>query len=869
MELNLERLRLVIQFDDEGKASYPLEIGAYSFGSNKNCTIRLQGPEIEDVHAILSIDQGCICMENCASSNPLSKSGVPIQGKVYLGVGDVVALGPYQLSLIELAPPRDTATHNLSLEAREEVEELWRQMRRGLPGYDNILAKLVAVISPEEANAARTATLASLKAFGLTIGALTLLTAGAAVLPATQPNVAVILYDLAKAGFLVGSLLMISRLQVNFAGRVMMPLLWCLKFFKPPTSDWYELPHFSMVLFDLTLAFIVGALLDFGASSEPGRGYRNFRRGALLAVGALAIYDAVYESKTLQGWTFLLSIGAGLSCILWSWWPGPSIEQSCSLKSFDAQILKLIGTRRWFRFAGGRFLAICLGLFPGLLFLHSFQMGERLKWPETNSPDAAIQTSEAEPRIFFWKQTAHLLQPADLQNYELYGFRHQELPPILLKNIQDDEAALANNPHDGPTYNNLKRHLLPYRLSTPQKVLRLLSDAKLYPGSQSLYYLEENRLKPTGLFGSPDVLFSARNQISPDFNQFASYTSKEIKSREVNSKLRRFVLVVCGFIGLLILWKRGGDWGFALWLGLWFMGVGTLGTYRYNLFFFPVITYDIWHKGLTSPTANFLLRILQVLDSLVLLNIIIFSAFIACAAVWIWACWPTEHANWRPFSSRRLQALKIPYTIVFTWKTFLVSLLMNLLFWGTWVALYFLLLRSKWDVNLAPILASLIFVSCAFAVGIKLRKRARRRLKSLDWGSGLLFLSTQVLALLSAPELPNLSILSIQSTTLKMLGYTLICALVFIFLIQVVRQNFLRLFTIRDASIVITASIALILLKVTEDLIEMAIAYFGKTTGIPEGGARALGLSAFVLLCHTSIDGSNECCFTYHWQSLT
>ncbi len=837
MGLSLERLRLVIHFDDNGRAFYPLELGAYSIGSNEFCTIRLQNPEVRDLHAILSIDHDGVSLED-RTTLP-SESGNLAYPTSRLEIGDIVGIGPYQLGLIELEPSRKESTRGLSHKTHHQVQELWRQVRRGLPGFNDILASLAPVISPEEAQAAKTATRASLNAFVFTIAALTILVTGSALLP-NWPKVAAITYDLANAGFLVGSLGLISLYQINFAGRLMVPLLWVLNFLEPPRSDWYELPQLPFVLSNLALAFVLGALLDFGASAEPGRGYRNLRKFTLLAVGGIAISHAIDKSNDFLGWNLLFSVGAGIFCMLWSWWPGPRIEHQLLLGNSDVRFLQRIGLRRWCRCAVGRLLALCFGLLPALLFLHSFQISERLKWPTAGSPDEALRSTAPEPRVFFWEQTAHLLQPVDLWTHDFYGFFNQTIPADRFREIRLYATALDDDPADRFSFNKLKDLLLPYKLTSPPALLSLLSKTKADRGQQSLYYLEENRLTSRGPFRVPRVIFSARDQLSIGYNQFIGYTQEDIETRETNSRWRRFALVICGFLGVFTLWKRGGDWGFALWLGLWFMGVGTIGTYRYSSFFSSKIGYDIWHRALASSHAYLLLGIFRVMDSLVLVEIIAFAAFISCAAVWTWACWPTDSS-----SSLRLRKIAVPEAIVLTGRIIVVAASMNILFWGAWYMFSYSLPRSAWKGDLAPILAGVIFVIVTLAASARVRKISNKCLKPLDWWSGLLFLSTQALVLLSTPEVPRLAA---RSTTLTMLGYALISALVLLFLLRVARRNFLRLFTIRDASLALTAVAVLTVLRMTESFMDKAVDLFANTIGVPEYGAKALGLSTFVLL---------------------
>jgi hypothetical protein len=875
MGLDLERLRLMVFFGEDCKVSYPLELGAYSIGSNKACTIRLEGAGVEDVHAILFIEPGNVRIHH-TSSTLLYETGQPVRDGDHLSPGDTVILDPYRLSLIEMTPPRDTATRDLSPEAHGQVEGLWNQLRRGLPGYDDVLAKLASFISPEEAKAARDATGASLRALGFTLFLLALLMVGAAVLPAQRPNLAAVSYDLGNAGFLLGSLILISRFQIHFAGRVMMPLSWILTFLtEPPASDWYELSHVFDALGGLLVAVMIGALVDFGASpepqreqllSQPGRGRRILRRLSLLLIGALTIYDAVDRSEHLQGWALVFSFISGVACMAWSWWPGPALERTLHRKPFDVQVLKLIGIRRWARYAGGRLLAACLGILPALLFLYSFGIDERMKWPETDDPKLAIQTPGKEPgkpKVWFWKQTGHFLKSADLRKF--YGFRYEEVEKDRLREIGSLAEELASDPHDEAAYARIKRELRPYPLSSSDQMKAILAASDSHPEradqQESIYYLQANQPSYEGLFGAgrQSRIFSARDQLSFGWSQFVEYTAEDIKSREASSGLRRLILMICGFIGLLILWRRGGDWSYALWLGLWFVGVATAGTYRYSLFFFPRYNHEIWDYALTYSGFNVTLNVLHLLDALVLANIIAFSTFLSCAVIWSWVCWPTRASYWRE-SVKSPMLGSFVHVLVVVLKVIAVTLAMNLLFLGSRIGLSALLQRWSSLGDLASALAGLVFVAVTFGVGYKMvgykmKVRGGNRLSRLSWVSGLLFVSTQILAMLSVSESPGLSF---PWKTLKWVDHPLVyarilvflilialCAVLFVFLLLVVRKNFLRLFTLRDASVAMTAFVALVAHALMHDWMHSGIE---RVSDLSETGSSALSLLAFVVL---------------------
>ncbi|MFY9822606.1 MAG: hypothetical protein WAM82_14570 [Thermoanaerobaculia bacterium] len=667
--------------------------------------------------------------------------------------------------------------------------------------------------------------------------------------------------------------------------------------------------------------------------------------------------------------------------MVWNWWPGPRLEQWGRLKSFDAQILTNIGLRRWFRFTGGRCLALFLGVIPALLFLNSFHISNRLRWPKDTDPDPAIKTEETEQRVWFWKHTGRLLRPSDLQKYALYGFLEKDAPNF--QEIDRLAKRVTDYPRDANSYQSLRQLLLPFRLSTPGQASRVLSDVeldshqqrvylleekaevrgpfrrssrsfsardqlafcwyhmqelesrpkkrtdsdsaittkeqrvwfwkhtgrllrrsdlqnlygfleedapnlqeidrlakrvadyptdanayerlsqllrrfrldstpaplvlsdvKLNPQAQRVYFLEEKTVKGNGPFWGSSRIFSARNQLALTWvqnYQIQSFTRGEIESRISSAGVRRLGLIIYGSIGLLILWRRGGDWGYAFWLGLWFVGVGTLGAYRYQLFFFQVHAHDIWLKALKNPGANLLLTVFQALDALVIANMIAFITFLSCSAIWNWICWPTSRRRCLKSFSARPWLGRILYSSVLGGKIILVALIMFLCFWGPRIVLQV----TSGNEDLALVASAVVFVIVSLGATCWVRARAGKRLTRLYFVAAFLFLTAQALALLSTSEVASLSI---RSTTIMTLSYTMICGLIAVFLALVVRKNFLRLFTLRDASFVVTASLIMVLLKLSENAMEAGVKLFSDVTGIPESGSKILGLSAFVLL---------------------
>src|SRR5262249_19505008 len=152
-------------------------------------------------------------------------------------------------------------------------------------------------------------------------------------------------------------------------------------------------------------------------------------------------------------------------------------------------------------------------------------------------------------------------------------------------------------------------------------------------------------------------------------------------------------------------------WGYAFWIGIWFLGLGTVGAYRYHLFFFQAISYKLWRHALANPGANFLLTIFQVCDALVVINAFIFLLFVPCACVWSWICWPTNRERYLRSLARHPWLGRIKYVAVLGGKTILVASLMNLLFRGSWALLSKILPEGSVWSGLAGVLAAILFVA--------------------------------------------------------------------------------------------------------------------------------------------------------------
>lgn len=857
---NLGILRLVVRIPDSEEVSYPLELGTYSLGADPHCMIRLAGPH-EKLHARLSVDTTGVKVDSTSSAADIFLDGKPVSGPTTLPVGAILRLGLYEIFLKELAPPLGTATRSLP-ENAAKVDKILLQLRRGLPGYDDLLELLKPLISPREAGHVEKAFRHDIHALGLALFFLVLLQLGGAFLLADNPTAADMLYDFGGAVFLVVALVLVSYYRVSIAGRLLMPLLCLLRQYGASTSDWYEVSGALLSAFWLGVAFAVGISLDFGASSEPKRGLLRLRRLSLLAAGMWTSWLTYEELAGGSGWWPIFSVTAGIVCAAWSWTLGPWFERRSRLgksEILDEELARLIGIRLWSRGILSRILVLCLSVIPLLLLIHSYQIEERLKWPKSfesvivtdrpedriwiwnkagqDSPPLKLRNQELglfpDERIWFWEQTGQLFQLDDLRDHEFYGFLWDGLSERDRAEIETLAEQVQDDPENEATYRELKCKLKPYRLQTGKQAQKILTSFARSPDDQhqSLYLLEEAKLQ--GEDG--EAIFSARDQLESGFRQFAGYTQEEIRSRAASSSARRFLLIFCGFLGLLILWRRGGDSGLAFWLGLWMLGAATLGVYRYNLFFLQATAYELWHLALAKPAFNLLLSTLLALDAATFLSLVLFALFLPCAATWAWVCWPTDSKSRR---QQRIPGLEIScYLPILIGKILIVTAAMNLLFWSLPLLAYDTGILSM---EVAFLTAGVLFVGVAFGVGYQLQRNKDERLDRLDLITGFLFLALQALVLLTTPET------SPQSAYLRVILYVLVFLFTASLLALVVKKKFLKL---TPWNLISTAVLAFFFVRVLEEKYLSLIHVLSGWLHLPETGAEVFTvLSAMALV---------------------
>ncbi|HRR33041.1 MAG TPA: ATPase, T2SS/T4P/T4SS family [Kiritimatiellia bacterium] len=95
---------LDIAYPDQASNRFELPSGIYTIGRGEACKIRLRHPEISERHALLTLRETGITIEDLHSSNGTVVNGLRIQESVRLHADDVVGLGPCLLRVSPVVP---------------------------------------------------------------------------------------------------------------------------------------------------------------------------------------------------------------------------------------------------------------------------------------------------------------------------------------------------------------------------------------------------------------------------------------------------------------------------------------------------------------------------------------------------------------------------------------------------------------------------------------------------------------------------------------------------------------------------------------------------------------------------------------------
>ncbi|NLF99479.1 MAG: FHA domain-containing protein, partial [Lentisphaerae bacterium] len=95
---------LDIAYPDQASNRFELPPGLYTIGRGEACKIRLRHPEVSERHALLTLRETGITIEDLHSSNGTVVDGRPIQEPTRLHADDVVGLGPCLLRVSSVEP---------------------------------------------------------------------------------------------------------------------------------------------------------------------------------------------------------------------------------------------------------------------------------------------------------------------------------------------------------------------------------------------------------------------------------------------------------------------------------------------------------------------------------------------------------------------------------------------------------------------------------------------------------------------------------------------------------------------------------------------------------------------------------------------
>lgn len=700
-------------------------------------------------------------------------------------------------------------------------EKILKLLTQGLGGYRQVLEEMSPEISAEEAEEAERASRKSLRllAAAIVIGVCVQLLIYR--VPKAPFNFQGFFYDLFNAGSLVVPLFLVSASRVHFAGRLLLPLAAIGSLYRPPFMPWEFSFYATAVFVVLAVSFAVGRLLDFGASTTPGRKRPGLRRWTLLALGLILLGLSWSDIEELGGYFPALTLLACVVCCAWGWRPGRWLERRASLPKVDEETLRLAAMMRWGLFAWGRALAVFLGLLPLFLFLNGLDLASKLHWPD--DPDVIQTTRGGEKQVWFWHHKGTFLTRADLEKEELYAFRDSGVSTEKRDQIWALDDALRGtlyNPENFPKlekqYNQLRELLAGYRVKTPAALSKIFTESSAPGESESadrieLYHLARNDIVAQGPMRTVPAIFSVENQLWEDTKRLVPMTRDDIESATAHNAVWQWLLLSFGLMGFTFLWRRGGDSALGRWLGIWLIGVGIIGTYRYVLVFLPALSFDLWHRSLEHPAANLWLSIIVVLQLITAAVAYMFLLFVPCAALWVHMCWPAPRrdARNRPWLA----------PLAFAGRIVLVAFCMSFCFFGSLFGLRAGLAESSpaFAEMTSGVVAVILFVAVACALGFGLRRRMNRRSPLLDGITSSVLLAVQVVTLVAISNRETGA--EVFKAAGLVLGFTLLAGLVAL----IFRKDLLHVSAARDFSFVIAFLILPAVFTWSEEWVEKLI----------------------------------------------
>jgi len=653
--------------------------------------------------------------------------------------------------------PYELQDSSLTPEQRPTLRQL---LNEGITAFPEILERLAPFINSKEAAAAQQATRQSISALRWSALGLAIL-AILFKLPAAE--------DLLTASSLLIALVLVSRYRIPYAGRLFVVSAALMTSFL--ASDAFF--TFASSIGAFLSALLLGSLVDYGASTELHRRRPRLRRLALLLAGSLYVYQAVIQSE--EGPLLGFSLVAGLITCAWGWWPAPLFERWARLRDADADILWMLGMKRWAFVALGPFLAVTALVFPFFLFLHNLEGEDQLQNPKIIKTGA-----EGGQHVWFWPFKGSYLKPDDLEEKEFYamnGYASSEVeslrlslvlaqfPPFRKYELTDDPASI---------YRQIQEKLKDHRL-TRENYKEMLREED---GELKIYFLA--RIPANG----EPKLFAV--------DTLAAHTSSQ--------NPWKWLFLAYGSLGFIMLWRRGGDSRLGRWIGLWFVGTGTL-TLSISQSVLPLlqgVLYRMSGNASQSPLGTLACTAISLLILASMGIVFLWVSCVTCAAIWTHTCWPAPRSEGRIRWFRRLaRAGKVP----------LVTVCMALLF-------YLPLYRGKGSLP-ATILGITLFTLVTFGTGYLLqrRKSIQKILIPINRTAGFVLLAVQAVVMAAvATEAEFFSESSSEDLVHSLTQTSFLCGIVFFVFVSVLifKKNLLHLSPARDYSFLVTILVVML-----------------------------------------------------------
>lgn len=632
-------LQIFVRLPDGSEASYPLQPGQHRIGGDGSCSIVIQAQDVAPFHAILDVTPENLHLVNLQQPDSVLLDGEPVEQQVPLCLGDVFQIGSVRLEVLRTSESKLQAHLVAPAGTLPLHERLERILALGEIGYRASAALLAQEVSSDEAAGAQRSFRRSMFWFSLTVLTyLVLVGLKVALLPASHATGRAVVDNVLLASVLVATLILVSRWGVAFAGRVNLCLTALTAQEYAPSADWNGVHWVGLGV--VVIAWGLGGLLDYGASTAPGRAHPRLRRWILTGIGGLLV------GGQLIGWRLgvtgdvfpLCGVMAGLLCAVWPWWPARRWSQRRQQGVADEETVLHVAQVRWWNLGLGHALAIGLSLLPFFMFLKALDVEERLAWPEAR--EAVITRHGVQPpTVYFWLLKGRYLRPGDFQEFFIYGYPRTAVPAELSRGVAEKLRMLQadqTSPATGQAYDALQKMLNNYRL---RDVKDFEACVTADDRCQLIFLLQEQTY--------PDPADPQGKTISHasylDSRALLPLTQEQAEERLQAIRMPLYSLLGIGLLGFIILWRRGGDSPLGRWIGLWLLAVSFCGYWTVSQTYLPAVFHSLWSKAVSLPLASTGLGLLTTMPALHIVLACLLRASIPLAAIWVYLCWPSRH----------------------------------------------------------------------------------------------------------------------------------------------------------------------------------------------------------------------------------